>query len=194
MSMPISITDALNHLDILREFIDNDIPAAINGNANYLAALGLLAYTEYMGGLYCGNLTTDLSIHYITFIKKFFPYDYAKVEVDLRSNHLRGLYSVVRSGLTHEYFIKEISKIEMNNPSGQPLSCGIAYNKTSNPQIVFYVNQYFNDFKGAFEQYYDQLKYDTTGSMLKNFEKALRSINSSLICKLPKDFRRDVSG
>lgn len=127
-----------------------------------------------MGGLYCGNLTTHLGIHYITFINEFFPSNYAKVEADLRANSLHGLYSVVRSGLTHEYFIKEISKIEMNNPSGQFLSCGIAYNKTSNPQIVFYVNQYFNDFKGACEQYYDQLKYDTSGSMLQNFEKALQ--------------------
>ena len=73
-------------------------------------------------------------------------------------------------------------------------SCGITYDKTSNPQIVFYVKQYFDDFKNAFEKYYNQLKYDTSGSMLKNFENALRSINSSLISKLSKDFREDVSG
>jgi hypothetical protein len=107
---------------------------------------------------------------------------------------LRGLYFVVRSGLTHEYFIKEISKIEIDSPPGQTFTCGITYNKQSSPQIVFYVKQYFNDFKSAFDQYYNQLKYDTSRSMLKNLEKALQSINSSLISKLHKDFRQDVSG
>ena len=54
MSSAISKDEALNYLDTFRKFIiNNDIPAAINGNANYLAALGLSAYTEIMGGLYC---------------------------------------------------------------------------------------------------------------------------------------------
>jgi hypothetical protein len=53
--------EALNYLDVFREFvIKNDIPLAINGNANYLAALGLSVYTEILGGLYCGNLANTL--------------------------------------------------------------------------------------------------------------------------------------
>lgn len=85
MSSSISITDALNYLDTFREFIiDNDIPAAINGNANYLAALGLSAYTEIMGGFYCGDLKAGLGNHYISFIQKFFHPDYMKVEANLK--------------------------------------------------------------------------------------------------------------
>lgn len=41
-SVPIS--EALNYLDTFRQFIDDDIPAAISGNANYLAALELGLY------------------------------------------------------------------------------------------------------------------------------------------------------
>lgn len=37
-------------------FIYHDIQAAIDGNANYLAALGLVAYTEFIGGLINGTL------------------------------------------------------------------------------------------------------------------------------------------
>lgn len=193
----IPLNEALNYLDILREFIIKDIPVAISGKANYLAALGLSTYTETLGGLYCGDLSginKDLNKHYISFIEKFFNADYMKVNDKLKNVGLRGLYYVVRSGLTHEYFIKRISKIEMDNPPGQSLTCGITYDQSSDPQIVFYVKQYFDDFKNAFETYYSQLENDKTGLMLKNFEKALGSINSSLIGKLSKDFREDVSG
>ena len=37
-------------------FIYHDIQAAIEGEANYLAALGLVVYTEFMGGLVSGTL------------------------------------------------------------------------------------------------------------------------------------------
>jgi hypothetical protein len=161
-----------------------------------LTALGLSAYTEIIGCLYCGNLKKDLGKHYISFIQNFFHADYIAVSKRLENDGFKppGLYSVVRSGLTHEYFIKIVSKIEINNPQGQSLTCGVTYDPNSNPQIVFYVNQYFTDFKNAFEQYYDQLNKDSTGLMLRNFESALHSINSSLIGRLSKSFREDVSG
>jgi hypothetical protein len=116
----VPIWEALNYLDTFREFINNDIPAAISENANYLAALGLSAYTEHVGGLYRGDLSGHLRRNYISFIGKFFPTDYMRVNTDLKK--LGGLYGVIRSGLTHEYFIKLASKIEMDNPAGQSLS------------------------------------------------------------------------
>ena len=145
----INTQEALNYLDVLREFIIKDIPVAISGKANYLAALGLSAYTEILGGLYCGDLHKDLNKHYISFIDKFFHADYMKVNDKLKNDGLRGLYYVVRSGLTHEYFIKRTSKIEIDNLPGQSLTCGIIYDQSSDPQIVFYVKQYFDDFTSA---------------------------------------------
>ena len=146
----IYLQDAISYLDTVRKFvIENDIPAAIKGNANYLTALGLSTYTEVLGGLCCGDLSrkkTKLSQNYISFIKDFFHPDYMKVNNDLKNGNLKGLYGVVRSGLSHEYFIKKVSKIEMDNPP-QSITCGITYNPKSNPQIVFYVKQYFSDFK-----------------------------------------------
>ena len=192
----IILHEALNYLDIFREYVvDNDIPTAIRGNANYLAALGLSTYTEILGGLYCGDLSgkkKDLNRHYKSFIREFFHPDYMEVDRDLRKDHLEGIYSVVRSGLTHEYFIKKVSKIEMD--CSQSINCGITYDPGKNPKIIFYVKQYFQDFKDVFEKYYDSIKTDQSGELLRNFEKALRSINSSLIGKISGDFRQDVSG
>jgi hypothetical protein len=107
---------ALNYLDILREYmIDRDTQAAIDREAFYLAALGLSTYTEILGGLYCGDLKTNLGQHYICFINEFFHSDYMKVDHNLRMDNLKGLYGAVRSGLAHEYFIKQSSKIEKDS-------------------------------------------------------------------------------
>jgi hypothetical protein len=194
MTSTISLSEALRFLDTFCEFvIINDIPAAINGQANYLAALGLSTYTEVLGGLYCGDLSgkgKDLNKHYTSFIRDFFHPDYMKVNSNLINDGLKGLYGAVRSGLTHEYFIKKISKVEMNNPT--PLNCGITYDKNSSPQIIFYVTQYFSDFKIAIKEYYKKLKGDQY--VLTNFSSALHSINSSLIAKISGDIKKDVSG
>jgi hypothetical protein len=57
------------------------------------------------------------------------------------------------------------------------------------------LNEYFSDFKNAFEKYYNQLKNDTTGSMFGKFQDALQSIDSSLTNKMGSStFRSDVSG
>jgi hypothetical protein len=40
-----------------KDFVYHDVDNAILGKANYLAALGLSAYTEQLGGLYNGNFS-----------------------------------------------------------------------------------------------------------------------------------------
>jgi hypothetical protein len=199
----ITKNDAIEYLDALREFsINRDIPTAIRGEANYLAALGLSTYTEILGGLYCGELRggeqAEISARkrYIYFIKDFFPPEYTKVEAELKKDNKGGLYSVIRSGLTHEYFIKEISRIDMDKPID--VNCGITYNSTVKPQIIFYVKQYFEDFKTAFEAYYNRLQTDP--NVLTKFSDALESVNSSIIGRIkgsstsPRRIHEDLSG
>jgi hypothetical protein len=62
----------------------------------------------------------DLNQHYISCIQGFFYPDY-KVNNDLKKAGLKWLYGAVRNRLTHEYFIKKISKIQMNN--SKPMNC-----------------------------------------------------------------------
>ena len=193
----VTIDDAIKYLDTFRNFvIQNDIPCAISCKANYLAALGLSTYTEILGGLYSGDLSCKqqhLRDNYINFIKHFFSPDYMKVDNQLATTNFKGLYSVVRSGLIHEFFIKTISRIDMDSPPN--ITCGISYNPNDSPQVIFYVKRYFEDFQNAFEKYYSQLKSDT--SLLTNFGKALQSVKSSLPGRLSAsgtNFIEDVSG
>ena len=100
MIRAISLQEAQKFLNIFRKFvIEKDIPSAIDGKANYLAALGLSTYTEVLGGLYCGDLSgknKDLNKHFTCFIEDFFHLDYMKVNSDLEEDKLKGLYGVVR--------------------------------------------------------------------------------------------------
>ena len=187
----ITLPITLNYLDILKTFIDKDITVAINGNANYLAALGLCTYTEILGGLYSGDLINDLGKHYLQFIKDFFPQEYILVDTNLKQDGFcRGLYEVVRSGLTHEYFIKSKSKVEIDNTHA--ISSGIMYDSKSNPQIIFYVRRYFKDFNDAFLKYYEKLKTDP--AVLVNFVNAHTNAKSSLINDMNTNFSSAVSG
>src|SRR6266540_6132560 len=109
--------------DVLRLFntyesfiIGHDIPVAIEGKSNYLAALGLSTYTEVFGGLYRGTLKMGQGkANYDAFIKDFFGDSYVDVDCRLRKDGLKGLYSAVRSGLVHEYLMKDISMVVMES-------------------------------------------------------------------------------
>ena len=65
------------------------------------------------------------------------------VDQNITNDRLNGIYGAIKSGLVHEYFIKEISKVELDSPL--PIKCGITYDPKKIPQFVFYINQYFQD-------------------------------------------------
>jgi hypothetical protein len=141
-------------MDTLRNYMYSDIERAKKINANYLAALGLSVYTEHLGGLYRGSLGPGNSRkNYTEFIMNFFPGTYKEVEAQLQC--LGGLYEVVRCGLVHEYFMKTYSTIRTSDSIGS--KCGISYDPTNKPQLEFYVDVYYIDFKSAFEKYYGEL-------------------------------------
>ena len=140
-------------MDTLQKYTFEDIEKAIGVSANYLAALGLSTYTENLGGLYRGNLQTNVSNNYISFIEDYFPPCYKAVHNQLSTKG--GLYKVVRCGLVHEYFMKISSTVTVG--SVNPLSCGIVYNTSNKPPLEFNVDRYFSDYKDAFKKYYDDL-------------------------------------
>ena len=178
---------ASEYLNTFRNFVvAHDLPVAIygedgkGGNCNYLVALGLCVYTEILGGLYCGDLTGrdktkgGLGDHFIKFIDDFFPDEYMAVNQRLVTDGFKGLYAVVRSGLTHEYFIKGRSGIYKT--SDGPINCGILYPFGPQNHVVFVVDRYLMDFRDAFESY--AKKVLSGPSTLQNFGDALRGINS----------------
>jgi hypothetical protein len=66
-----------------------------------------------------------------------------------------GLYRIVRCGLVHEYFMKADSSITIGTSSST--SCGITYNPTASPKLIFNAGTYFEHFKNAFSGYYNDL-------------------------------------
>src|SRR4029079_9312469 len=172
------LKDALADLNLYRDFIiKHDIHEAIESSSNYLAALGLSTYTEVFGGFYRGDLSKGNSKkNYYAFIENFFHEEYMDVDAQLVDDGLEGLYGAVRSGLVHEYLIKDKSIVVMYSKT--PINCGIIYCPNGIPSITFVVDQYFADFKDAFTQYYHRIQEEEV--LLMKFVKALKSINSNL--------------
>ena len=162
-----SVTDKeiIEFLDTFRNFVCHDIDKAIAGKSNYLAALGLSVYTEQLGGLYKGNFV-NLAENYTDFITGYFDASYLRQErnaIDYIKSHpsdfpklitrlnlskpVSGLYSLVRSGLVHEYFMKGESTIFMYSATA---NCGILVDKSGSPKLRFIVDKFFYDFKKAF--------------------------------------------
>jgi hypothetical protein len=124
---------ALEFLKIFETFtIGHDIPEAIRNKSNYLAALGLVTYTEVLGGYCRGNLAIRNSQkNFCYFVEVYFPPSYSAINKLLLNDKLNGIYGAIRSGLIHEYFIKTNSKIVMENNCN--IECGIIYRPHEKP-------------------------------------------------------------
>jgi len=144
-------------------FMFNDINAAINGKANFLAALGLMEYTEILGGFVTGKLREKKPGTQQNNFKAFLPY-LGQFYINL--NKEIDLYHRVRCGLAHEYFIKGPATIWMSSDS--PLSGGILYEKDKD-WVHFVVTKYFDDFKSAVEIYHGQLVYEKKMDLINAF-------------------------
>jgi hypothetical protein len=136
-------------------FFADSINSAITVESNIFAALGLSTYTENLGGLYCGDLQRESGKHYISFIINYFPPRYTQVDNQLQTSNKGTLYEIVRCGLVHEYFMKVESTITIGTTN--KVSCGIIYDPSKRPALIFVVDEYFEDFNKAFNNYYNDL-------------------------------------
>jgi hypothetical protein len=113
------------------------------GGANFLAALGLLCYTEFGGKLRFGNKRPDgtdvASLNFNQFFDLLGPAYQA-----FRGQH--DVYDLFRCGLAHEFYIKKSCTIAMlaNGP-------GPGINVHPSGQYEFVVESYCRDLKHAFE-------------------------------------------
>ncbi|MGB6672781.1 MAG: hypothetical protein WBE34_10130 [Candidatus Nitrosopolaris sp.] len=134
-----------------------------------MAALGLSTYTEILGGLCCGNLLSNHKQNYDRFIKNYFPTPYWNWNKQLTK--FGGLYSMVRSGLTHRYLIQQ--KSQVTTTTATQIDCGIFYDSNHSPSIIFVLDQYFEDFKNAVNKYYKKLIIDRDSQLIINFDKVV---------------------
>jgi hypothetical protein len=107
------------------------------GGGNFLAALGLLCYTEFGGKLQHGNDAASADFN------QFFDSLGADYQ-SFRGNH--NVYDIFRCGLAHEYYVKRSCDIAML-ASGLGPGIGI----DSSGRYYFVVESYCRDLKKAFD-------------------------------------------
>ncbi len=131
-----------------------------------IAALGLVTYTEFLGGIATGNLgRKDASA---SNFRAFLPYlgsDY----VDLEHKHI-DLYERVRCGLAHEYFMKGKSTIWTQATA----PCGIISSRDGPTYLIISV---YRDhlFAGA-RKLRDEILESQDGSAVARAKKAMSTI------------------
>ena len=90
-------------------FINNDLNAAIHGNANYLGALGLFSYTEAIGAFLPPLDNESGSLRERRFYRCLFRLPHAdewkNIDRQIRDNtrNDRGIYKHLRHSMTHVY-------------------------------------------------------------------------------------------
>ena len=142
-------------------FMCGDIKKAMEQGCNFLSALGLVAYTEIMGRLVTGTLgERGYSKESFCSFLKYMGEKY--VELD----RLYDLYTKVRCGLVHEYFIVGPSTISMDII--EALETGIKIDKETGI-TYFYVPAYFENFKEAAKKYLGELLAEENVEMRRNF-------------------------
>lgn len=151
-------------------FMRSDIDATIRGKANFLAALGLVSYTEVLGGLVTSNLAKRGQSG--ANFRAFLPYlgkDYETFETrDI------DIYDTVRCGLVHQYFIKGDSTIWMQASAPRGI--------VASPQgpTYFFVNIYRDHLFAGAARYRNDLLDGSNESLVKNFENSVRDIGITI--------------
>jgi hypothetical protein len=109
-----------------------------SGGGNFLAALGLLCYTEFGGNLKYNRRAASANFN------NFFD-DLGPAYKAFRVRH--NVYDIFRCGLAHEYYVKQSCTIAMMDRGA---SCGIYIN--SSQRYWFVVERYYHDLRRAFDE------------------------------------------
>lgn len=114
------------------------------GGGNFLAALGLLCYTEFAGKLKFDCRRPDGKEIASANFNNFF--DLLGTEYSsFRKNH--NVYDIFRCGLAHEYYAKKSCTIAMFNADS---TCGVGVDARGT--YYFVVERYARDLRRAFEE------------------------------------------
>ena len=132
------------------------------GGGNFLAALGLLCYTEFAGKLKynCKRNGDDFASENFN---KFFD----EIGTEYKNFRISGVnvYGIFRCGMAHEYLTKKNCVICMNGnclecptsncpiPQEERKNISIGIGKYDNDKYYFRVEQYYHDFINAFNAY-----------------------------------------
>lgn len=115
------------------------IPGIRPGGGNFLAALGLLCYTEFGGRLKYNRPTASENFN------RFFDDLGSEYKAFRQAGH--NVYDIFRCGMAHEYMIKRAGAIAM---LGAAAPAGIR--QLPDDRFEFIVERYYMDLRRAFEE------------------------------------------
>lgn len=180
-----------------------DIEKCITARANLGVAALLMTYTENIGSIIAGNL--GLSRHSHPDFNKFLEYfefnGDPKYYKDFRIKYREtisapvreaDIYEAFRCGLIHEYAPKLRCSVA-NDPTATPVQPGVpgvaviittppmgfsGYNppQPGKPQLSFYTNAYYRDFKNALNKVYNIISNQTDPNLIQNCQASLERI------------------
>ena len=131
--------------DIRREI---DLAHSGDSGGNFLATLGLLCYTEFMGGMVLkgeGSYTKQFKAFF-----RLMGEDYKQLIDEKKID----VYKIFRCGMAHNFFAKDcdIKMLNDNYPAGIIIRPDGKY--------IFIVEKYFEDFMNACKRVYDDMVAD----------------------------------
>lgn len=137
----------------------HDVQVAIDGKANYLAALGLVAYSEAVGREICESQGKAFA-RFNTFVGEYMGYE--AVATDTKGK----IYDWFRNGLAHEYFIKGNKSIVAMRLSPEDKAAGKMVPGiivSQDKQVkAFIVEEYFRDFQKGLARWLREKGYPVT--------------------------------
>ena len=180
-------------------FIYHDVENCIKAGANYVVALALLSYTEFVGGLVSGNLgLKNKSRDNFNEGLKYFPPEYRAIDSSLKVEYVdeqgikrteEGIYNLFRCGMIHEYFVKGVMTTVINNPDGRimPGSIGVEIfpgtpsSADTQKLLLFRTNEYFRDFKSVIDGIYKKLVVEYDSQLVEGFTRSTNRVYSRRI-------------
>ena len=146
--------------NFIRQDIEREIVLAREGRGggNFLAALGLLCYTDVLGGFITGSWERGTSrANFDAFFDRLGPEYVAFRQAILPDDP----YSLYRCGMVHEYAVKVPCRIRMLKGSE---TCGV-WKGASDGHFYFSVERYFEDFMKATWRFYEELMAEPNPSL-----------------------------
>ncbi len=142
-----------------------DIDTALGCQANKLAALGLVTYTEILGGLRTGNLGDDTRNQ--ANFNSFFEYLGKEYQKLISGN--ADIYHRIRCKLVHNYFL------ERGSAFARATSASCAVQVRPDGSIIIDLDKYNEDFFGAVARYRREILKGSL-TLVDKFQKGLNKI------------------
>lgn len=150
------------------EFQLGDLKKAVNNGLNFLAAIGLMVATEFLGGLLTGKLGIESkSKERFEAGFRYMGEPYAML-LDKNKKGVNDIYKNIRCGLVHQYLPAQVKGIYTRGSSELP---GIL---EQSGQLLIVVENYTRDLEAAVNHLVESLPQDN--GLLAKCEQALSRI------------------